>query len=107
MDNQNFPYQLRHLHFSYSLEYTFKPKESVFKRMPNKEKFNRNNRYEMIFLINALQKLWGLSSLEDCEKIEYLIKTCMPESTNTQLEITDWLVLNWNLHSRPMAINAM
>ncbi|WP_207533138.1 hypothetical protein [Desertivirga arenae] len=64
--------------------------------MPNNEKLDRNNRYEVILFINSLQMLWNLYDTEECQKIEYLIKEKMPEEIERQLEVADWLVLNWN-----------
>ncbi len=89
-------FQLRDLKFSYSSQSSFSFREPVFKSMPNNEKLDRNNRYEVILFINSLQMLWNLYDTEECQKIEYLIKEKMPEEIERQLEVADWLVLNWN-----------
>ncbi|WP_207421371.1 hypothetical protein [Desertivirga brevis] len=71
--------------------------------MPNFCRFNRTNRYEMVLLINALREVWGLETKEDCLKIERLIKEYLPDNIETQLEIADWLVLNWNYNKSKTA----
>ncbi|WP_207420517.1 hypothetical protein [Desertivirga brevis] len=96
MLTQATPFQLRDLKFDYSSSYNFSFREPVFKSMPNNEKLDRSNRYEMVLFINSLQMLWCDFTVEDCWKIEYLIKQKLPKTVEKQLEIADWLVLNWN-----------
>jgi len=88
--------QLKDLNYEYSTDYSLRLREKAFKSMPNNEKFDKSNRYEMILFINSLQLLWNLNAIKDCQKIEFLIKDKMPDTIITQLEIADWLVLNWN-----------
>ncbi|WP_207426115.1 hypothetical protein [Pedobacter sp. SYSU D00535] len=92
----NFLLHLRDLQYKYENSLVFKPKEDKYRGMPNNEIFNRFNRYEMIFFIHALQKQWGLKSREECLKIERMIWLDMPPQIKTQVEVADWLVLNWN-----------
>lgn len=96
MYSNRFVYHLKDLQYEYTSIQPFQPTGKAFKNMPNKETFNKDNRYEVLLLINALQLEWGLTAYEDCRKIERLICTQMPDTVKSQIEVADWLVLNWN-----------
>lgn len=98
MTSQRFLFHLKDLQYEYRSNSAFRSNALRFKNMPNTEMFNPDDRYEMVLLINALQTEWSLSSLEDCAKIERLLKTQLPENIRTQIEVADWLVLHWNNH---------
>lgn len=92
---KQFRFHLRDLKYDYDINQGFNSGDAIFKNMPNSEVFNKTNRYEILFLINVLQAHWNLS-LQDCNKIERMIKTTMFETTFSQIDVADWLVLNWN-----------
>ena len=89
-------FQLRDLQYDYPDSAFCSFQDKAFKDMPNNEPFNKFNKYEMVLLIAALQRQWRLSFKDDCKKIETLIREHLPPEIQSQMDVRDWLVLNWN-----------
>jgi len=58
-------------------------------------RFDRNQGYEILYLINKLVELWDLTKIESCTKIERCIREQLPLKINKQKEVATWIQLNW------------
>jgi hypothetical protein len=61
---------------------------------PDGTAFNRNEGYEMIYLINNLMVLWSYRFVNTGNKIEKLIHDKLPEDQANQEEVKDWIEQN-------------
>ncbi|WP_207536168.1 hypothetical protein [Desertivirga arenae] len=89
-------FSLKDLQYTYGAFSIISPYSKWDFDMPNRSLFNRMNKFEMVLLINSLQRAWNVYSKEDCLKIERLIREYMPEEIKTQIDVADWLVLHWD-----------
>ena len=89
-------FKLRYLQFTYDNFSIVSPSFQRDSSMPNNSSFNRMNKFEMVCLINSLQRVWNIHSKEECLRMETLIREYMPETINKQIDVADWLGLNWN-----------
>lgn len=62
---------------------------------PDSTLFNRNEGYEVLYLINKLAEKWGLSSKFDRLKIERMIKNNLPSDIRSQENVKEWIFNNW------------
>lgn len=58
-------------------------------------RFNKNDGYEVLYLINKLAELWDLSKIESGKKIERIIAHKLPTHIKTQTEVATWIQMNW------------
>ena len=63
---------------------------------PDKSRFNRNQGYEMLYLINEIANMWQLKQISSCLKMERMIKEAMPERLAKQEVIMEWVRKNWD-----------
>ncbi len=62
---------------------------------PDSTLFNRNEGYEVLYLINKLAELWNLKQKASCLKIERMIKKHLPSDVRSQINVKKWLADNW------------
>lgn len=61
---------------------------------PDKSPFNKNEGNEVLYIFNLL------SFIEDCcdlERAENLIKNYLPQNIKSQIDVFNWLEINWEL----------
>lgn len=63
--------------------------------VPDSTLFNRNEGYEVLYLINNFMNLHKLKEVRSGQKIEKMIKTGLPGDTRGQKNVTEWIVTNW------------
>jgi hypothetical protein len=57
--------------------------------------FNRDEGYEVLYLINAFAAEFGLKQKDSGLKIERMIKNNLPASVRNQANVKSWLQDNW------------
>ena len=62
---------------------------------PDSTRFNRHEGYEVLYLINALAESWELKQINSCLKIEKMIREKLPSTTITQIDVKEWIRINW------------
>jgi hypothetical protein len=62
---------------------------------PDPTPVNRGEGYEILYLVAAIAEAWGLTTKEDCLKIERLIHK-VPVQFRGQIDITTWICRNWS-----------
>ena len=62
---------------------------------PDSTLFNRNEGYEVLYLINKLAEKWGLSSKYDGLKMERMIKNNLLSDIRSQENVKEWIFNNW------------
>jgi len=62
---------------------------------PDSTRFNRHKGYEVLYLINALAESWELKQINSCLKIEKMIREKLPSTTITQINVKEWIRINW------------
>lgn len=62
---------------------------------PDSTRFNRHEGYEVLYLINALAESWELKQFNSCLKIEKMIREKLPSTTITQINVKEWIRINW------------
>ena len=65
---------------------------------PDSTRFNRNEGYEVLYLVNTLANGWNLNQVEDCQKIEKMIHKGLPSNIIMQIEVKNWIKSNWNIY---------
>lgn len=63
---------------------------------PDSTLLNRNEGYEVLYLINKLADRWGFEDKEDGLRIEHLIHSA-PNSSHSQEKIKAWVLSNWSI----------
>ncbi len=63
---------------------------------PDSTLLNRNEGYEMLYLINKFAEIQNFKNKESGYKVEKMIKTKVPSSIRSQKDIKDWIVQNWD-----------
>lgn len=61
----------------------------------DRTRFNRNEGYEVIYLINKLAKSWAFEGLTTAHKMEKMIKDELPLNIYHQSAIATWISKNW------------
>ena len=61
---------------------------------PDDTLFNRQQGYEVLYLINKLLELWNWNQKESGLRIEKLIKTDLPGNIRSQKNMKEWLSKN-------------
>lgn len=59
--------------------------------------FNRNEGYEVLYLINKIAEIGELKQKESGLKIERMIKMKMPSNIVGQENVRRWIYDNWNM----------
>lgn len=62
---------------------------------PDSTMFNRNEGYEVLYLINKLAEMWKLKQKASGLKLETMIKKHLPSNTRSQENVQQWLYDNW------------
>jgi hypothetical protein len=62
---------------------------------PDSTLFNRNEGYEVLYLINKLAELWSFKQKASCLKLEKMIKHHLPSDVRSQINVKKWLADNW------------
>ncbi len=62
---------------------------------PDSTMFNRNEGYEVLYLINKLAEIWGLSSKYDGLIMERMIKNNLPSDIRSQENVKNWIQKEW------------
>jgi len=63
--------------------------------VPDSTLFNRNEGYEVLYLINRFMTDNNLKNVESGQKIERMIRTGLPGDVRGQKNVVEWLVKNW------------
>lgn len=66
------------------------------KGKPDSTLFNRNEGYEVLYLINKLAEIWNWKKKASCLKLEKMIKEYLPSNYRSQENVKKWLAENWN-----------
>ncbi len=64
---------------------------------PDTTIFNRNEGYEVIYLLNKLTELWKWENISFCIKLEKMIKEDLPSNIRSQKNVKEWLASNWSV----------
>lgn len=62
---------------------------------PDSTRFNRHEGYEVLYLINSLAESWEFKKISSCLKIEKMIREKLPSTTITQIDVKEWIRINW------------
>jgi hypothetical protein len=62
--------------------------------VPDSTLFNRNEGYEVLYLINRMMVGYSLN-IPSGQKIERMIRTGLPGEVRSQKNVYDWIVANW------------
>ena len=62
---------------------------------PDSTMFNRNEGYEVLYLINKLAETWNWKKKASCLKLETIIKKHLPSNIRSQENVKKWLADNW------------
>lgn len=62
---------------------------------PDSTLFNRNEGYEVLYLINKLAEIWEWKKKESCIKLEKMIKESLPSDVRSQENVRGWIHDNW------------
>lgn len=63
--------------------------------VPDSTLFNRNEGYEVLYLINRFMSDNSLKNVESGQKIERMIRTGLPGDVRGQKNVVEWLTKNW------------
>jgi hypothetical protein len=63
--------------------------------VPDSTLFNRNEGYEVLYLINRFMNDNSLKNVESGQKIERMIRTGLPGDVRGQKNVVEWLTKNW------------
>lgn len=62
---------------------------------PDDTLFNRNEGYEVLYLINKLIEIWEFKRKSSGEKIEKMLRS-LPSETRSQANVRKWIHDNWD-----------
>ena len=60
--------------------------------------FNKNQGYEMLYIIKKLTEIWKLDDRDSIRKIETMIFKFLPEDIKKQEDIKNWVRDNWDYY---------
>ena len=63
--------------------------------VPDSTLFNRNEGYEVLYLINRIMEVNNWKNVATGQKIERMIKTGLPGDVRGQKHVSDWILKNW------------
>jgi len=63
--------------------------------VPDSTLFNRNEGYEVLYLINKVMADNNLKNVESGQKIEKMIRTGLPGDVRGQKNVVEWIIKNW------------
>lgn len=63
---------------------------------PDSNLFNRNEGYEVLYLINKFLVKHGLANIASGQKLERIIRSGLPGDIRSQNNVMTWLYSNWN-----------
>jgi hypothetical protein len=63
--------------------------------VPDSTLFNRNEGYEVLYLINKIMVNYSLKNVESGQKIERMIRTDLPSEVRGQKNVYDWIIASW------------
>lgn len=63
--------------------------------IPDDTTFNRNEGYEVLYLINTVANGLKLNEVRDCQKMEIMIHEGLPYDIIIQVEVKNWIAANW------------
>lgn len=75
---------------------TFSGDESNVSGYPDGTFFNRNEGFEMLFLIGTLLNALNLKDEMHGQRMEFMLKKHMPKNRLTQRNAKEWIEANWN-----------
>ncbi len=75
---------------------TFSGDEPNVSGYPDGTFFNRNEGFEMLFIIGCLLKSLNLKDNTDGQRMEFMLKKHLPKNILTQRNAKDWIETNWN-----------
>lgn len=62
---------------------------------PDNTKFDYNEGFEVLYLVNKIVELWDFTKIESCIKIERIIRERLPNNITSQEEAITWIQINW------------
>ncbi len=84
---------LQYTHYSWTAMSGDDPKISG---VPDSTLFNRNEGYEVLYLINKFLEKHSLTSIQAGQKVERMIRTGLPVDVRGQKNVIDWITTNWD-----------
>ncbi|MEI6855903.1 hypothetical protein [Psychrilyobacter sp.] len=60
--------------------------------------FNKNEGYEMLYLIKKMTEIWQLDDRDSRRKIEKIIYKTLPADKKEQEEVKNWVRDNWDYY---------
>lgn len=63
--------------------------------VPDSTLFNRNEGYEVLYLINRFMSDTNIKNVESGQKIERMIRTGLPSDVRGQKNVVEWLIKKW------------
>jgi hypothetical protein len=90
------PFSKSDLVYKYSWEHT-KEDDPKLKGTPDSSLLNRNEGYEVLYMIKALMKDWKFFDVADGKKIERMIRV-HPSELRSQQHVKNWIQTNWKNH---------
>lgn len=82
----------------YTYDWTTEAIDPKLSGEPGRHEFNREEGWEMLYLINAFAKKHDVEIITVGNKIEKMVKLALPKAINTQKEVMAWLEENWSRH---------
>lgn len=64
-------------------------------RVPDSNLLNRNEGYEVLWLINKFAEKHNFKNKESAFKIERMIKLYLPENIRSKEKVVEWIESNW------------
>lgn len=83
---------LQYNHYSWTALPGDNPKISG---VPDSTLFNRNEGYEVLYLINKIMDSQSWVNVATGQKIEKMIRTGLPGDVRGQKNVVEWIIKNW------------
>ena len=82
----------------YTYNWTTEVVDPKLQGEPGLHEFNREEGWEMLYLINTFGKMHDVEIITVGNKIEKMVRFALPNAISTQKEVMDWLEENWSRH---------
>lgn len=86
------------LKFSYSWVAVSNDNPKFFGK-PDNTLFNRNEGYEVLYLINKFAEMYSLHKKSSGIHMEYLIHNYLPSNCRNQEDVCAWVYTNWRKYA--------
>ena len=86
-----------HHNLVYKYTWTTSPGDSKLKGEPDSSLLNRQEGYEVLYMINRLMDAWSLKNVASGQKIEKMIHA-VPGHLRSQTHVKEWINDHWDQH---------